>query len=160
MNTIVTGRTLRSLRRAVWFSFVTAPALALFCVFIFLTFNNSLAGTFLNEARGLVAGTPADKVRVCAPPLNTTGGGHVQPPPVLTSPYEPALTDALDWQRSADSSIRDAYKILVIMGAFTWLLCNGMAGFKDTRRWLKGKTMKINAVRRAVQGGHGKQDKE
>lgn len=160
MNTIVTGRILRSLRRAVWFSFVTAPALALFCVFIFLTFNNSLAGTFLNEARGLVAGTPADKVRVCAPPLNTTGDGHVQPPPVLTSPCEPALTDALDWQRSADSSIRDAYKILVILGAFTWLFCNGMAGFKDTGRWLKGKAMKINAVRRAVQGGHGKKDKE
>lgn len=59
MNNISTGRTLRSLRRAVWFSFVTAPALALFFMFIFLTFNNSLAGTFLAEARGLAAGTPA-----------------------------------------------------------------------------------------------------
>lgn len=159
MKTIINGRTLRSLRRAVWFSFVTAPALALFCLFIFLTFNNSLAGAFLEEARGLVAGTPADKVRVCAPPLNAEGEGHF-PPPVLTPPCEPVLRDAADWQRSTDSSIRDIYKFLVTLGAFTWWFCNGMAGLKDTGRWLKERAMKINAVRRAVQGGHGKQDKE
>jgi len=159
MNNISTGRALRSLRRAVFFSFVTAPALALFFMFIYLTFNNSLAGTFLDEARSMVAGTPADKVRVCAPPLNTAGEGRVTPP-VLKPSCEPVLTDAADWQRSADSSIRDAYKTLVILGAFIWWLCNGITGFEDTAHWLKGKVMKINAVRRAVQGGHGKQDKE
>ncbi|MDD7997501.1 hypothetical protein [Kosakonia radicincitans] len=159
MYNIRTGRTLRSLRRAVFFSFVTAPSLALFVAFGFLSFNNSLAGTFLEEARGLVAGTPADKVRVCAPPLNTAGEGRV-PPPVLKPLCEPVLTDASDWQRSTDSSIRGAYKILVILGAFTWWLCNGIAGFEDTARWLKGKAMMINAVRRSVQGGKNKHYKE
>ncbi|UXY13562.1 hypothetical protein N7922_24740 (plasmid) [Kosakonia sp. ML.JS2a] len=54
MTTISTWRALRSLRRAAWFSLVTAPAIALFTTFVLFSFNHSLAGTFLDEARNLV----------------------------------------------------------------------------------------------------------
>lgn len=160
MNTISNGRALRSFRRAAWFSLVTAPAIALFTTFVLFSFNNSLAGTFLDEARSLVAGTPPGKVWACAPSLNTAEEGRVPVPPVAKPLCEPVMMDAAIWQQSTDRSIRDAYKILVLMGAFIWGLCNGMAGFKDTARWVKGKIVRLSATRRAGQGGQAGQDKE
>jgi hypothetical protein len=53
--------------RAAFFSLVTAPATTLFIGFILLSLNNSLADTFLTEARGLIGNTPVDKVQVCIP---------------------------------------------------------------------------------------------
>jgi hypothetical protein len=45
MNNISTWRVVCTFRRALWFSFVTAPALFFFVGFVFLSFNNSLAGS-------------------------------------------------------------------------------------------------------------------
>lgn len=160
MTTISTGRALRSLRRAAWFSLVTAPAIALFTTFVLFSFNNSLAGTFLDEARSLVAGTPPGKVWACAPSLNTAEEGPVPVPPVAKPLCEPVMTDADIWQQSTDRSLRDAYKFLVIMGAFIWWFFNGMAGFKDTARWVKDKVVRPGTARRAGQGGQAGQDKE
>lgn len=157
MTTISTGRALRSLRRAAWFSLVTAPAIGLFTTFVLFSFSNSLAGTFLDEARSLVAGTPPGKVWACAPSLNTAEEGRVPAPPVANPRCEPVMMDAAIWQQSTDRSLRDAYKFLVIMGAFMWWFFNGMAGFKDTVRWLKGKVVRSDAARQA---GQIRQDKE
>lgn len=157
MTTISTWRALRSLRRAAWFSLVTAPAIGLFTTFVLFSFNNSLAGTFLDEARSLVAGTPPGKVWTCAPSLNTADEGRVPVPPVAKPLCDPVMMDADIWKQSTDRSIRDAYKFLVIMGAFMWWFFNGMAGFKDTARWLKGKVVRSDAAR---QIGLVRQDKE
>ena len=62
MNNISTWRVVCTFRRALWFSFVTAPALFFFVGFVFLSFNNSLAGEFMEEARSLVADAPPGKV--------------------------------------------------------------------------------------------------
>jgi hypothetical protein len=70
MNNISTWRVVCTVRRALWFSFVTAPALSFFVGFVFLSFNNSLAGEFMEEARSLVADAPPGKVWDCIPPHN------------------------------------------------------------------------------------------
>ncbi len=50
----------RMLRQVFVFSFITAPSIALFVVFMFFSFNNSIAGSFLKEARGLITDTPSE----------------------------------------------------------------------------------------------------
>ncbi|EFF0561632.1 TPA: hypothetical protein ACNAJK_004688, partial [Escherichia coli] len=51
--------------RAAFFSLVKAPAIALFIGFVFLSFNNSIADTFLTSARELTGNVPSDKVQIC-----------------------------------------------------------------------------------------------
>lgn len=51
MSTYRAARSLRACWRAAWFSLVTAPSLVLFLLFMLLTFNNSVTGTFLDAAR-------------------------------------------------------------------------------------------------------------
>jgi hypothetical protein len=79
MNNISTWRVVCTFRRALWFSFVTAPALFFFVGFVFLSFNNSLAGEFMEEARSLVADAPPGKVWDCVPPRNTSPEDSLPP---------------------------------------------------------------------------------
>lgn len=118
-----------SVYRATFFSLVTAPAMGLFIGFMFLSFNNSIAGTFLSEARRYVADTPSDKVRICL------FKRQVQQAQMMESPELPhpsvykencmtTLIDAGDWQQSADSSIRQFYWKMVFLGFFIWCILN------------------------------------
>lgn len=118
------GSISRNCYRAVFFSFVQAPALALFVGFIFLSFNNSIADTFLSSARNLTANAPSDKVQLC---LFKQEG---QPPkPVHTDKDScvKTLTDASDWTKSVDKNIRHIYFLIVILGFVTWFVFGGMA---------------------------------
>lgn len=122
---------------AAFFSLVKAPAIALFVGFIFLSFNNSLSGMFLSQARELTGNTPANKVQVCilkSPKEKTTDTTGIPTPPVYVKP-EPcvtALIDASDWQQSMDSTIRWLYWNVVFLGFVTWLTINiNLVGVKD-----------------------------
>lgn len=118
-----------SVYRAVFFSLVTAPAIALFVGFVFLSFNNSIAGTFLSEARNYVADTPADKVRVCLfkKQVQQVGGmesPELPPPSVYKEKCMTTLIDVNDWQQSADSTIRQFYWNIVFLGFLIWCILN------------------------------------
>lgn len=115
--------------RAVFFSLVMAPAIVLFVGFIFLSFNNSIASTFLNEARSYVADTPVDKVRVClfkkkVEQVQVMESTELPPPTVYKEKCMTTLIDASDWQQSADSTIRQFYWNVVFIGFLIWCILN------------------------------------
>lgn len=117
----------RILRRVFVFSFITVPSIALFVVFMYFSFNNSIAGSFLKEARNLIDNTPSDKVNVC---LFEKGAPQdvdltkSPPEPVLKNKCITTLVDAADWQESVDGSIRYFYWSSVIVGFVAWLTFN------------------------------------
>ena len=148
MNNISTWRVVCTFRRALWFSFVTAPALFFFVGFVFLSFNNSLAGEFMEEARSLVADAPPGKVWGCVPPHNTPTDDSFPPVPTVKPVCERVLVDADTWRRSTDSFIRQAYLLLVILGAFVWWFCNGLTESVVIAYWLKDKVGKILSLKR------------
>lgn len=119
--------------QAIFFSMVKAPAMVLFIGFVFMTFNNSIADSFLTEARELVINTPEDKVEVCIPDylsernVNKELNVNFKNKP---SPYryelscEKMLIDASDWRKYLDSSIRAAYWNVVFLGFLIWCILN------------------------------------
>ncbi|WP_241389452.1 hypothetical protein [Serratia entomophila] len=114
--------------RAAFFSFITAPAIVLFVGFMFLSFNNSLAGTFLSEARGLVGGADMDKVQVCTFNKPNPNFSDIKnpPSPVYEKPCVTTQVDAVYWQRSVDSTIRQFYWVVVFFGFVSWCFGNGI----------------------------------
>ncbi|ENT8079593.1 hypothetical protein ACFGRM_004645 [Salmonella enterica] len=115
--------------RAALFCLVTAPAIGLFVGFIFLSFNNSIAGAFLNEARSYVADTPTDKVRVClfkkqVQQVQMMESPELPPPSVYKEKCMTTLIDASDWQQSTDSTIRQFYWNIVFLGFLIWCILN------------------------------------
>lgn len=148
MNNISTWRVVCTVRRALWFSFVTAPALSFFVGFVFLSFNNSLAGEFMEEARSLVADAPPGKVWDCIPPHNAPTDDGFPSVPVVKPACERVLVDADTWQRSTDSLIRQVYLVLVILGMFILWFSSGMAEVLAIVLWLKEKAGKILPNRR------------
>ncbi|ECD1430978.1 hypothetical protein GT04_004362 [Salmonella enterica subsp. enterica] len=118
-----------SVYRAVFFSLVTAPAIALFVGFILLSFNNSIAGSFLGEARSYVADTPVDKVRVClfrkkVEQVQVMESSELPPPLVYKEKCMTTLIDADDWQQSVDSTIRQLYWKVAFLGLVLWCFQN------------------------------------
>lgn len=118
-----------SVYRAVFFSLVTAPATALFVGFVFLSFNNSIAGTFLSEARSYVADTPVDKVQVCLIKKKTEQVQEMEateppPPSAYKEKCMTTLIDSGDWQQAADSTIRKLYWNIVFLGFLIWCILN------------------------------------
>lgn len=148
MDNISTWRVMCTFRRAIWFCFVTAPALSLFIVFVFLSFNNSLAGEFMEEARSLVADAPPGKVWSCVPPDNTPTDDSFPSVPVVKPTCERVLVDAYIWQRSTDSLIRQVYLVLVILGMAILWFSSGMEEALAIVLWLKEKAGKILHNRR------------
>ena len=116
------ARVLCSIRRALFFSLITAPALSLFFIFLIFSFNNSLAGTFVKEARELVSDVPADKVRICIHPKQSEYAAPVKPSYV--SPCKPVLTDRNAWQENLDRLIRNLYLAAAFLGFSVWFLVN------------------------------------
>lgn len=132
----MSGRTIKeisyvtySVYRAALFSLVTAPAIGLFVGFLYLSFNNSIAGTFLSEARSYVADTSADKVRVClfkkqVQQVQVMESPELPHPSVYKEKCMTTLIDASDWQQSADSTIRQLYWNIVFLGFLIWCILN------------------------------------
>ncbi|EDI4472421.1 hypothetical protein CD575_18055 [Salmonella enterica] len=109
--------------RAAFFSLVKAPAIALFIGFVFLSFNNSIADTFLTSARELTGNVPSDKVQICVFKKNK----QEQSPYVQKEPCVNTLADAKDWTQSFDQTIRRIYWTIALLGFFTWFFFDGMA---------------------------------
>ncbi|HAV8936380.1 TPA: hypothetical protein NNA44_004398 [Escherichia coli] len=126
MHNPVFAQRLRVLGSAAFFSLVTAPALALFVVFIGLSFNASLSGYFLQAAHELVDGAPPGTVyvQVCEPPT-ALDGGEVQ---ALAEAYRPRCHDIPQderaWQRDTDHSLRTLYLLTSLLGLGVWLALN------------------------------------
>lgn len=137
MNKFAFTRASRALRRAVFFSLVTAPSLMLFVLFIMLSFNESIAGRFLSEARTLVADAPEGKVNqfVCqVVPLSPwENGAEIDPAPPVICTRETVHVDAMDWQKETDSAIRSLYLTSALLGLVIWLLFNGFPGVSIPR---------------------------
>ncbi len=114
----------KSIYRAVLFSFITAPAITMFMCFLFLSFNNSIANSFLSSARELTGNVPADKVQICNIESNEQEQSSVY---VRKEPCEKKLVDASEWTKSVDSTIRNTYLSLVLLGFVTWFVFEGMA---------------------------------
>lgn len=148
MNNISTWRVVCTFRRALWFSFVTAPALFFFVGFVFLSFNNSLAGEFMEEARSLVVDAPPGKVWDCIAPHNAPTDVGFPSVPVVKPGCERVLVDADTWQRSTDSLIRQVYLVLVILGMAILWFSSGMAEVLAIVLWRKEKAGKILHNRR------------
>lgn len=113
----------RTLWRAAFFSLVKAPAMALFIGFFFLSFNNSIADTYLTSARELTGNAPPDKVQTCV----FKKSKQELSPYVQKEPCVNTLTDAKDWSQSFDRSIRRIYWTIALLGFFTWFCFDGMA---------------------------------
>lgn len=139
MNNTSLFNALNALRRCVFFSFVTAPSLMMFVFFAMLSFNNSVAGTYVDAARQLVANTPADKVwdETCTPLVVSEGKDTA--PVVIPEWVEPVCTpqlrDIRDWQKDVDAHIRRFYLLAVLLGMFVWWAAEGRPRF--SLEWLK-----------------------
>lgn len=153
MSTYRAARSLHACWRAAWFSLVTAPSLVLFFLFMLLTFNNSLAGTFLDAARDLVVDAPPGKIWGCAPPLSTPvekvmppENGNPGGPPALRC--ERTTADAIAWQKSVDRLIRSLYVTVAFAGAFFWWLFGSKPGVPEAAEWAGRK---VKSLRKTLQ---------
>lgn len=127
-----------SLRSALFFSLVQAPSLCLFVLFLILSFNNSIAGRFLDVARTLVDGAPEGKINVsvCRPSLPVFL--EPQSPDLVVSQSEPAYQPVMcekqiisvedeRWQKETDSLIRSGYYSAALIGFIVWLFTHQMS---------------------------------
>jgi hypothetical protein len=110
--------------RAAFFSLIKAPAMFLFFLFIFFSFNNSLSGLFLSEARQLTGNAPNDKVQVCYLKTSREKIDVKAPVYVQSKPCVSVLIDASVWQSSTDSTIRFFYWNIAFLGFLAWLMLN------------------------------------
>lgn len=130
MNRYILSDVLGKIRRCAFFSLVTAPSLLMFLGFAVLSFNNSIAGSYLDDARQRVANAPADKVwsLACLPP-ERPGTANNTLPPALPDYLEPVCTphllDASDWQQDVDAFIRRSYVVAALLGLFVLLFTEG-----------------------------------
>ena len=153
MSTYRAARSLRACWRAAWFSLVTAPALVLFGLFMLLTFNNSVTGTFLDAARDMVVDAPPGKIWDCAPPLSTPVE-KVMPPENSNPAVPPALrceraaVDAIAWQKNVDRLIRNLYVTVAVAGAFFWWLFGSKPGVPEAAEWAGRK---VKSLRKTLQ---------
>ncbi|ECO4285460.1 hypothetical protein CG541_004321 [Salmonella enterica] len=124
MHKLSHAKAFRSFQSALFFSLITGPALILFAAFLLLSFNNSLAGTFVKEARELVADVPVDKVRLCIHPKQS----EPTPPmkPLYTSTCEPVFIDTNIWQENWDRQIRNLYLTAVLLSFSVWFMVSGL----------------------------------
>jgi hypothetical protein len=121
MNSFTRARQFRVLMRGIYFCMVTAPALLLFGMFICMSFNNSISGTFLEEARHTVENTPPGKVRACATP---TEQDKSSPPRLERYVCNNTLVDESIWQKENDRIIRGWYLIAVFISLGIWTFFN------------------------------------
>lgn len=147
MSTYRAARSLRACWRAAWFSLVTAPSLVLFLLFMLLTFNNSVTGTFLDAARDLVVDAPPGKIWDCATPLGAPPeNGNPAVPPAFRC--ERAAVDAIDWQKNVDRLIRNLYVTVAVAGAFFWWLFGSKPGVPEAAEWAGRK---VKSLRKTLQ---------
>lgn len=121
MNSFTRARQFRVLTRGIYFCMVTAPALLLFVMFICMSFNNSISGTFLEEARHAVENTPPGKVRTCAPPAEQV---KTTPPRLESYVCNSTLVDESIWQKENDRIIRGWYLMAVFISLGVWAFFN------------------------------------
>ncbi|EDS3139218.1 hypothetical protein GPD31_004274 [Salmonella enterica] len=155
MNKSEYVRAVRTLSRVAFFSLVTAPSLMMFVLFITLTFNNSIAGSFLSTARSLIDGAPDGMVinSVCdipkmspddlsdeksipslsdeksIPSLSAENSVSHPGSPMYLATCHPGLKKASEWQKETDSTIRQfillLYLLSVVMGLIVSWLFSG-----------------------------------
>lgn len=139
MNKSEYVRAVRTLSRVAFFSLVTAPSLMMFVLFITLTFNNSIAGSFLSTARSLIDGAPDGMVinSVCdipkmspddlsdeksIPSLSAENSVSHQGSPMYLATCHPGLKKASEWQKETDSTIRQFILLLYLLSVFMGLI--------------------------------------
>lgn len=134
-------RTLSLIRSAAFSCLITAPATGFFILFMCLAFNNSLADTFLKQARSLVSDVPTGMVRECIQAKTTVP----EPPEVHPSALNACKTTFIgedEWKDSVDLSIRQLYLTFVVLGLLCWLFAeNGMKGLFAWLRDIKRKPL-------------------
>ena len=116
-------RALRLIRSAAFSCLITAPATGFFILFMCLALNNSLADSFIKQARALVNDVPPGMVRECIQPRSSVPVSPVLKPSALNTCKE-VLTDEDDWKASVDNRIQQFYLIFVAMGLLCWLFTN------------------------------------
>lgn len=129
-----------ALRRCAFFCFVTAPSLMMFVLLAGLSFNNSIAGMYVDNARQLVANAPADKVwdTTCVRSPNSSEVKNAVPvavPDYLEPECHPRLRNVVDWQKDIDVSIRQLYLLTALLGLVVWLVAEGFP--RISLSWLK-----------------------
>lgn len=143
MNKFAYIRAARTLRRVAFFSLVTAPSLVLFLLFITLSFNNSISGSFLSTARTLIAGAPDGMVNISVcdkptispddlpderaiPSLSAEDNVLQQSSPMFLATCLTGRKPASEWQKETDSAIRQLYLLSVVMGLLVSWLFSGL----------------------------------
>ncbi|HCR1943868.1 hypothetical protein ABKW25_20560 (plasmid) [Enterobacter hormaechei] len=116
-------RALRLIRSAAFSCLITAPATGFFILVMCLALNNSLADSFIKQARALVSDVPAGMVRECIQPRSSVPVSPVLKPSALNTCKE-VFTDEDDWKASVDNRIQQFYIIFVAMGLLCWLFTN------------------------------------
>lgn len=133
------AHTLRLIRSAAFSSLITAPATGFFILFMCLALNNSLASTFLTQARSLVGDAPAGMVKECIQPQSSPPDPpHAKPSALNTCKL--TFIDEDEWKESVDNSIRQFYLTFVVMGLLCWFFANNrQEGLVSWLRELKRK---------------------
>lgn len=155
MNKFAYIRTACTLLRVAFFSLVTAPSLVLFFLFIMLSFNNSIAGSFLSTARALIAGAPDGMVNISVcdkpkislddlpderaiPSLSAEDNALQQSSPVYLATCLTGRKPASEWQNETNSTIRHLYLLSVVMGLLvSWLFSGGLIPARSIFRRMK-----------------------
>ena len=155
MNKFAYIRAARTLRRVAFFSLVTAPSLVLFFLFITLSFNHSLAGSFLSTARSLIADAPDGMVNISVcdkpkishddlpderaiPSLSAEDNVLQQSSPMFLATCLTGRKPASEWQKETDSTIRQLYLLSVVMGLFvSWLFSGALIPARSIFRRMK-----------------------
>lgn len=114
-----------SLRRAAFFSLVTAPALALFAfvVMLMLMLAGSPTGQFIEVARSLVGNAAPGEIMACEP-VPQKAEWPPSPPERTDVLCKQQPVDARQWIQQTDRSLMDLYLTVSFMGLLVWLYCN------------------------------------
>jgi hypothetical protein len=111
------------LRRAAFFSLVTAPALSLFTVVIMLMLAGSPTRQFIDVARSLVGNTAPDEIMACEPvALKAEWPPSTQQRTNVLCKKQPV--DASQWIQQTDQALMNLYLTVVLLGFLVWLSCN------------------------------------
>lgn len=111
--------------RALFFSVVTAPAVALFVIVIMTSRHGSLTGWYIDNARSLVGNAPAGMVMECTGSAEPSAPwtGDNPPPLYVKPPCTETPVDAASYAATQDSIMLNIWGIIAIVALGSRAIC-------------------------------------
>lgn len=112
-----------TLRRAAFFSLVTAPAQALFAFAVILMLAGSPTGQFIEVARSMVGNAAPGEIMACEPvPQKAEWPPSAPERTGVLCKQQPV--DASQWIQQTDRALLDLYLTVSLLGFLVWICSN------------------------------------